>query len=150
MNCDAFTDRVFDYLQGSLREDRAAFEAHRGACPACAGRLAGIRENDRILSAARVPLAPADLWPRIALAIAEARPMPFRRLRIASFLAAAAALLLVVTLIATSRAPQAPRLNLIVQEVGPDSPRAFRSMVPRYDDVDAATAMVDTVLRTDY
>jgi anti-sigma factor RsiW len=150
MNCDAFTDRVFDYLQGSLRGERAEFEAHRAACPACAARLDGIRENDRILSAARVPLAPADLWPRIALAIAEARPIPFRRLRIASFLAAAAALLLVVTLVSTSREPRAPRLNLIVQDVGPDSPRAFRSMVPRYDDVDAATAMVDTVLRNDY
>ncbi len=150
MTCDAFTDRVFDYLQGSLREGRAAFEVHRGACPACAARLDGIRENDRILSVARVPLAPPDLWPRIALAIAEARPIPFRRLRIASFLAAAAALLLVVTLVATSRTPKAPRLNLIVQEVGPDSPRAFRSMVPRYDDVDAATAMVDTLMRNDY
>jgi len=64
--------------------------------------------------------------------------------------AAAAALLLVVTLVSTSRPPAAPRLNLIVQDVGPDSPRAFRSMVPRYDDVDAATAMVDTVLRNDY
>jgi len=150
MNCDAFTDGVFDYLQGSLREDRAAFEAHRGSCAACAARLDGIRENDRILGAARVPLAPADLWPRIALAIAEARPIPFRRLRIAAFVAAAAALLLVVTLVSTSRPPAAPRLNLIVQDVGPDSPRAFRSMVPRYDDVDAATAMVDTVLRNDY
>ena len=40
-------------------------------------------------------------------------------------------------------------LDLVVQEVGPDSQRAFRSLVPKYDDVDAATAMVDTVLRTD-
>jgi len=150
MNCAKFSDRVFDYLQGSLRGDRAAFEAHRAGCPACADRLDGVRENERILTAARVPTAPPDLWPRIALAIAEARPIPFRRLRIASFLAAAAALLLVFALFSTSRAPRAPRLNLIVQEVGPDSPRAFRSMVPRYDDVDAATAMVDTVLRNDY
>lgn len=150
MNCETFSDQVFDFLQGSLREGRAEFEAHRGSCADCAGRLEGIRENDRILSAARIPTAPADLWPRIASAIAEARPMPFRRLRIASFLAAAAALLLVVTLFATSRAPKTPRLNLIVQDVGPDSPRAFRGLVPRYDDVDAATAMVDTVLRNDY
>lgn len=144
MNCETFTDRVFDYLRGA---DREAFEAHRAGCAACASRLAGIRENDRVLSAARVPMAPPDLWPRIAQAISEARPLPLRRLRIASFLAAAAALLLVVTLVTTSRSPKPPRLNLIVQEVGPDSPRAFRSMVPRYDDVDAATAMVDTLFR---
>jgi len=150
MNCETFTDRVFDYLRGSLREGRAEFEAHRAGCPTCADRLRGVRENDRVLSAARVPMAPPDLWPRIALAIAEARPIPFRRLRIASFLAAAAALLLVFTLYSTGGAPRAPLLNLVVQEVGPDTPRAFRSMVPRYDDVDAGTAMIDTVLRNDY
>ena len=44
----------------------------------------------------------------------------------------------------------AERLQYLVQEVGPESPRAFRSLVPRYDDVDAATAMVDTLLRNDY
>jgi anti-sigma factor RsiW len=149
MNCQTFSDRVFDFLQGDLREDRSDFDQHRASCAACAARLAGIRENERILGAARVPTAPADLWPRIAAAVAQGRPIPFRGLRVASLLAAAAALLLVVSLFATSRAPRTPSLNLVVQEVGPESQRAFRSLVPRYDDVDAATAMVDTVLRTD-
>jgi hypothetical protein len=70
---------------------------------------------------------------------------------VASVFAAAAALLLAFTLVATVRsARRAPTLDLVVQEVGPDSQRAFRSLVPRYDDVDAATAMVDTMFRSDY
>jgi hypothetical protein len=77
--------------------------------------------------------------------------VPFRALRVASVLAAAAALLLAFTLVATVRsARRAPKLDLVVQEVGADSQRAFRSLVPRYDDVDAATAMVDTMFRSDY
>lgn len=149
MNCQMFSDLVFDFLQGTLREDRAGFDAHRASCADCSSRLEGIRENERILTAVRVPTAPADLWPRIAAAVSHGRPIPFRALRVASFLSAAAALILVVTLLATSRAPRVPSINLVVQDVGPDSGRAFRSLVPKYDDVDAATAMVDTVLRTD-
>ena len=84
----------------------------------------------------------------VLYAVAQGRPIPFRGLRIASSLAAAAAFLLAVTLFATSRPARAPQLNLVVQEVGPEQ-RAFRSLVPKYDDVDAATAMVDTVLRND-
>ena len=150
MNCETFRDRAFDYLQGTL-QDAAAFDAHRGSCADCAGRLAGIRENERILSAARIPRAPADLWPRIALAIGQDRVVPFRRLRLASLAAAAAAVLIVAALFG-SMSPwrRAPSLNLVVQEVGPESRRAFRTMVPRYEDVDAATAMVDTMFRNDY
>jgi len=150
MNCETFRDRAFDYLQGTLRAD-AAFEAHRASCAACAGLLAGIRENERILSAARVPTAPPDLWPRIAAAIDRDRVSPFRGLRVASLLAAAAALLLALTLtfsLRTSR--KTPTLDLVIQEVGPESHRTFRALVPRYDDVDAATAMVDTMFRSDY
>jgi anti-sigma factor RsiW len=149
MTCETFSDRLFDFLRGRLREGRADFDAHRASCAACAARLEGIRENERILSVARVPTAPADLWPRIAAAVAQARPVPFRLLRAASAVAAAAVFLLAAALVATSRPAPAPRLNLIVQEVGPESQRTFRSLVPRYDDVDAATAMVDTAFRND-
>jgi hypothetical protein len=149
MNCRTFSDLLFDFLQGRLRESRAAFDAHRASCADCADRLDGIRENERVLSSARIPTAPPDLWPRIAAAVALARPVPARGLRVASLLAAAAALLLAVTLFATSRQVRAPELNLVIQEVGPESQRAFRSLVPKYDDVDAATAMVDTVFRND-
>lgn len=150
MNCETFRDRAFDFLQGTLRE-RPEFAAHRASCPACAAALDGIRENERILAAARVPTAPADLWPRIAAAIGRDREIPFRRLRIASFVAAAAALLLAVTLIVSIGSPKkAPALNLVVQEVGPESQRTFKALVPRYEDVDAATAMVETLFRNDY
>ena len=149
MNCQTFSDLVFDFLQGSLRGARSDFDLHRRSCPACTARLEGIRENERILTSARLPTAPAELWPRIALAVAQGRPVPFRALRVASFLAVAAALLLAVTLVATSRPTRPAPLRLVIQEVGPESQRAFRSLVPKYDDVDAATAMVDSVLRND-
>ncbi|HZE97867.1 MAG TPA: hypothetical protein VE981_12640 [Planctomycetota bacterium] len=150
MNCAEFSDRVFDFLQGTLHEEREEFVRHRSGCAACAGRLEGIRENEQILTGARAPSAPADLWPRIAAAIAQTRPIPFRLLRVASGLGAAAALLLAVTLFATGSAPRTPPLKLVVQEVAPESQRTFRSLVPKYEDVDAATAMVDTILRNDY
>ena len=150
MNCDGFRDLAFDFLQGTLR-DGAEFEAHRISCPACAATLDGIRENERILTASRVPTAPADLWPRIAASIGRDRTVSFRGRRWAAGLAAAAALLLGISIVASMNAPRPkPRLNLVVQEVGPEAQRTFKALVPRYDDVDAATAMVDTMLRSDY
>jgi len=150
MNCETFRERAFDYLQGTLRGD-ADFEAHRASCVACAATLAGIRDNERVLRAARVPTAPPELWPRIAAAIGPKRAAPFRALRVASVLAAAAVLLLAFSVVASIRsARRAPKLDIVVQDVGPESQRAFRSLVPRYDDVDAATAMVDTMFRSDY
>jgi anti-sigma factor RsiW len=150
MTCETFRDLAFDFLQGTLR-DRAEFEAHRISCPACAAALEGIRENDRLLSAARIPTAPADLWPRIAAAIGRDRAVPFRGRRWAVAFAAAAVLLLAVSVVASIGAPRPkPRLNLVIQEVGPESQRTFKALVPRYEDVDAATAMVDTMFRSDY
>jgi hypothetical protein len=150
MNCETFRDRAFGFLRGTMREDCAAFESHRASCPTCADALRGIQWNDRILSAARVPTAPAELWPRIAAAIAGEPVVPFWRARIAAFLATAAAVLVVCALFATGSPATAPRLNLVIQEVGPDSQRTFRALMPRYEDVDAATAMVDTFFRSDY
>ncbi|MBI3856228.1 MAG: hypothetical protein HY293_11115 [Planctomycetes bacterium] len=150
MNCETFRDRAFDFLQGTLGS-AAEFEAHRASCPACGAALEGIRHNERVLSAARAPTAPADLWPRIAAEIGRDRVVSFRSLRAAAGLAAAAAVLLGVTLFATmGPSRKTPRINLVVQEVGPESQRAFRALVPRYEDVDAATAMVDTMFRNDY
>jgi hypothetical protein len=150
MTCETFRDLALDFLQGTLR-DRAEFECHRLSCSACASALEGIRENDRILTASRVPTAPPDLWPRIAAAIGQDRVVPFRSRRWAVALAAAAALLLAISIVASIGAPRAKaRLNLVVQEVGPESQRTFKALVPRYEDVDAATAMVDTMFRSDY
>jgi hypothetical protein len=150
MTCETFRDLAFDYLQGALR-DNAEFDAHRLSCPACASALHGIRENERILSASRVPTAPADLWPRIAAAIGRDRTVSFRGRRWAVAIAAAAALLLGISLVASIGPPRPkPRLNLVIQEIGPESQRTFKALVPRYEDVDAATAMVDTMFRSDY
>jgi len=76
---------------------------------------------------------------------------PFLRAAIAAALAAAAAIVLGISLLASIGGSRPkPTLNLVVQEVGPESQRTFKALVPRYDDVDAATAMVDTMFRSDY
>lgn len=145
MNCEQFRDRVFDFLDGSLG-DGASFEAHRAACPACAETIRGIRANEKALAAARAPLAPPDLWASIAARISEGRVAPFRRLRIAAGVAAAAALLLSLALAFSGGSPR-PRLNVVIREVTPEAGRAMGALVPRYEDVDTATAMADTMTR---
>ncbi len=124
MSCEEFRDRVFDFLEGGLA-DRGAFDAHRAACARCAGVLAGIRDNEKVLRAARVPSAPADLWSRIATAVA--RPAPVRRFRPGPWAAAAAAVL--ISLVALAGRP-APKLKVEFREAKDPGLAAF---VPRYE-----------------
>lgn len=145
MTCAEFRDRVFDFLDGSL-QDGAAFEAHRASCPACAETIRGIRANEKTLAAARAPLAPPDLWTSIAAKISEGRALPFRRSRVAAGFAAAAAVVFSVAL-AFSGGSARPRLDVVIREVAPEAGRTLGSLVPRYEDVDTATAMVDTMFR---
>jgi predicted anti-sigma-YlaC factor YlaD len=141
MNCETFRDRLFDYLAGTPVE-RAAFDAHRAGCAACAALLSGVSENETLLRGARVPTAPADLWPRIAQAIA--RPVPRRRWL--PWSAAAAALLAVGALFFTSSGPRAT-LDVAIVDASPESGRAFTALVPRYEDVDPGLALADTMFR---
>jgi anti-sigma factor RsiW len=144
MTCGEFRDRVFDFLDGTL-SDRAGFEAHAAGCEACRALVAGFESNVRALAASRVPLAPPGLWAAIASRISEGRARPFRRTRIGAGLAAAAALVLSLGLYFS--APPRPRLDVVIQDAAPPTGRALRSLVPGYEDVDTATAMVDTMLR---
>lgn len=130
MTCEAFRDRVFDFLEGGLA-DREAFDAHRAACPRCADVLHGIRENEKLLRASRVPAAPADLWSRIAGAVA--RPAPVRRFRLGPWAAAAAALLLGLAAAIGRPAPR-PALQVRFQE---ESHPGLAAFVPRYEAADA-------------
>jgi hypothetical protein len=129
MNCETFRDRVFDFLEGGL-EGRAAFDAHRAACPRCADVLRGIQENEKLLRASRVPSAPADLWARIATAVA--RPAPVRRFRPGPW-AAAAVLLIGLAALLGRPAPHAS-LKVKFQE---DSHPGLAAFVPRYEAADA-------------
>ncbi len=144
MNCAQFRDLVLDFLDGSIREC-AGFEAHRSSCAACAETLRGVGHNEKALAAARAPMAPADLWAGIAARISGGRGVPFRRTKIAAGLAAAAALLFSLAL-AFSGSPR-PRLAIVIREVTPEAGRTMGALVPRYEDVDTATAMVDTLFR---
>ncbi|HEX7897011.1 MAG TPA: hypothetical protein VF950_04590 [Planctomycetota bacterium] len=126
MSCESFRDRVFDFLEGSLA-DRAGFDAHRAACPRCADVLRGIRENEKILRAARVPSAPADLWARIATAVA--RPAPVRRFPLGPWAAAAVLLLGLVALVARPAARPALEVTFVeAREAG-----GLAAFVPRYE-----------------
>jgi hypothetical protein len=125
MTCETFRDRVFDFLEGGLA-DRDAFDAHRAACPRCADVLRGIRENEKILRAARVPAAPADLWARIATAVA--RPAPVRRFALAPWAAAAALLIGFAALLGGPG--RAPTLHVTFQDSNDPGLAAF---VPRFD-----------------
>ena len=145
MTCESFRERVFDVLEGTPG-DRAAFEAHRASCPACAEILRGIEWNEKALAAARVPLAPAALWPAIASRLSEGRAAPFRRTKVAALLAAAAAFLLSLSLF-FSAAPAKPRLRVRFVEVPPEAGRTLGALVPRYEDVDAGTAMAEAFFR---
>jgi anti-sigma factor RsiW len=145
MNCELFRDRVFDFLDGSL-PDRAPFAAHLASCPACAGVLQGIEANEKALAAARVPLAPPGLWPSIAARISGGRTVPFRRARWAAGIAAAASLLVAGALL-FSGGPSKPRLDVVVLDVAPEAGRTMGALLPRYEDVDPATAMAETLFR---
>lgn len=140
MNCEAFRDRVFDFLEGGLA-DRAAFEAHRAGCAGCADILRGIQLNERILRGAAVPAAPPELWSRIAAAIA--RPAP--RFRLAPWAAAA---LLLIGILAFAFRP-APSLKIQFKEVSPEAARALGAFVPRYEAADSGLALGDYALRNE-
>jgi len=139
MKCDAFRDLVFDYLEGALRE-RAPFEDHFAACPACASILRGIEADAAVLSRAAAPKAPADLWPRIAAAVSAGRAVRFARTRWAVAAAAAAAVLVASLFFAAAPAP-GPALDVRVVDSGP----GLRLLVPRYENVDTATALAEAL-----
>lgn len=132
MTCAEFREAVFDYLEGGLR-DRAVFQEHFAACAACASLLRGIEENERILAQARVPAAPADLWPEIARAISAARPRRAPARRWAAWAAAAAVVVFVLSLFFSAQ----PSLDVVIEEVPPSS-SALRAFVPSYEEFDPA------------
>ncbi len=147
MNCELFRDRVFDFLEGALGcDEKVGFAVHLESCTACAEMLRGIEANEKALTAARAPLAPASLWPAIAARLSEGRALPFRRTKIAAGLAAAAALLFSFALFFSGPAAK-PRLDVVIQEVAPEAGHTMGALVPRYEDVDTATAMADTLFR---
>ena len=77
MISDPWTAKLSDYVDGDLSEgERAAFERHLVACPACTSALAGLL---RVVEQARaLPDRPpeTDLWAGIAERMIEAPPGP--------------------------------------------------------------------------
>ncbi|MFL5606216.1 MAG: zf-HC2 domain-containing protein [Gemmatimonadaceae bacterium] len=76
LNCEQFSDRLADYLEGDLPQAvRAAMESHADVCASCGSLLADITAL-RIDAAALPALQPSrDLWTGIAERI-DARVLP--------------------------------------------------------------------------
>lgn len=133
MNCAEFRERIFDDPRPT---------GH--VCAACAEWVRVIERQERVLSAARAPSAPDDLWSRIE---GQVRPaIEFRAPRAGWFAAAAAILLAVVGFILFSASPEPERtLDVTVVDASKETANALRPVVPTYDDVDTGTAMMDAL-----
>lgn len=124
MRCEEFRARAWD------RDEES--RAHTAACSSCATLARSLDSEAALLSKAKVPAAPADLWERIEIRIRRTaipvRPSPFR------WLAAAAALIAAVLgIFLFAGAPKRqsePKLNLRIVE----SPQSFSGVVPSYEE----------------
>ena len=80
MKCKKIEELVFVYQDGQLTEpEKAEFERHLHACPACSARLEEIRKIGSLVQAAAAPVPGADFdksWRKIAAAI---KPAPRRQ-----------------------------------------------------------------------
>lgn len=77
MKCKKIKDLVFAYQDGQLAElEKAEFERHLRACPACSARLEEIRNIGDLLRTTAAPVVPgADFdksWRKIAAAVSPA------------------------------------------------------------------------------
>ena len=121
MNCQEFTLRLDDFVDGTLSEaERTAAAGHRDRCPAC--RAAEARLSALLAHAASLPsaLAPEhDLWPGIAARIEKRNVLRgvfggagrLRWPRLGALAAAAAALVVVssvVTAVLVARRAPSP------------------------------------------
>ena len=80
MKCKKFADLVFAYQDGQLADlEKAEFERHLRACPACSARLEEITEIGGLLHRTAAPVPGADFdrsWRKITAAI---QPAPRRQ-----------------------------------------------------------------------
>lgn len=125
MRCEEFRTRIWD------RDDE--IRTHAAACSSCGGLAKSLKAEAELLSKAKMPRAPADLWARIENRIRTTalppHPSPFR------WLAAAAALIAAVLGLflfvgAPSRKSE-PKLDLRIVE----SPQSLPGVVPSYEDL---------------
>jgi hypothetical protein len=125
MRCEDFRTRIWD-RDGETR-------THAAACSSCAALAKSLDVEIELLSKARVPQAPAELWARIEARVPTAaiavHPWPFRWLAAAVALVAAALGLFLFA--GTPNRRSVPRLDLRIVE----SPQSLPGVVPSYDDL---------------
>jgi hypothetical protein len=117
MTCEAFSDKLMDFLEGDVdAATHAALDAHARACAECGALLADVRRVTARAAALPVLEPSRDLWSGIAtridtpvVALAERRAQRWgRRLAIVGALAATFVIAAVLGSRATRRAPAAP------------------------------------------
>ncbi|HUU06040.1 MAG TPA: zf-HC2 domain-containing protein [Patescibacteria group bacterium] len=78
MKCKKFEDLIFANLDGQLAEaEKAGFESHLRACPACSARFEEIRKIGSLVQTAAITVPGADFdksWRKIAAALSPALP----------------------------------------------------------------------------
>lgn len=74
MKCKKINDLIFDYQDGRLAgSDKAEWERHLRACPACSARLEEIKKIDGLVRGTAAPVPAVDFdksWRKIAAAMA--------------------------------------------------------------------------------
>ncbi len=125
MRCEDFRTRIWD------RDDET--RGHAAACSSCAASAKSLEIEAELLSKAKVPQAPAELWARIESRIRNAavplRTPPFRWLAAAAALLAAALGIFLFTSVPNRRSE--PKLDLRIVE----SPQTLPGVVPSYEDL---------------
>ena len=147
MNCTTFQELAFDYLSDDLSADQTeSVRAHTIACSSCAATLRSIEENERILTRARVPAAPDRIWDGIQKAIlpmslrAPARPRRF------GWVAAAAAILVLVGALLVSLPQSTAGPELEVVDVRGRASETLGGLIPGYEEPGSGTRVAGSIL----
>lgn len=147
MDCATFRELAFDYLARDLPRGHAdVFEAHFVSCASCAATLRAVEAHEELLSRAGVPAAPDDIWPRIEAVVSTSRPAVRPQRAGMGWLAAAAALLLIVCGVLASIPQSTVGPELEVVEVRGEASETLSGFIPGYEEPGAGARVAGTFL----
>ena len=145
MNCEQFQKEIFD---SQTKESKA----HVETCSACFELLDQMKWEANLLSSARIPEPPLDLWDQIQGRIERTTIIP--RFRIVSWVGIAAALLLGIMGYLVNQKPATIKnenpLHLNIVEVSPETSRSLVGFVPGYDQEDSKQALANAMVPFPY
>jgi len=145
MNCEQFQESIFD-------SHTTESKAHLEVCSPCAALLTQVKDEAHLLSTAKTPEPPADLWDQIQNQIERKTTIP--RFRVVSWISIAAALLVGVMGYLVGQNPTKVHtdkpLQLNVVEVSPEKSRSLVGFVPGYDQEDTQQALANAMVPFPY